>query len=120
QHVLPVLAAGESEGLAFFVTPWVAGGTLRDRLRTGAPLAAAEARRILRELAAALAHVHAQGVVHGDIKPDNVLMQHDRAVLADFGAARLARLAVPARDRAHGPAQAPAVGTPLYMSPEQA
>ncbi|HEX5580059.1 MAG TPA: serine/threonine-protein kinase [Gemmatimonadaceae bacterium] len=116
EHVLPVLAAGEGEGLVFFVTPWVAGGTLRDRLRSGAPLSTAEVRRVLGELATALAHVHAQGVVHGDLKPENVLLQHGRAILADFGAARLARLAAPTS----GPTPSPAMGTPLYMSPEQA
>ncbi len=119
-HVLPVLAAGEGEGLAFLVTPWVSGGTLRDRLRAGAPLSPAEARRTLREIAAALAHVHAHGVVHGDLKPDNVLLEDGRVLLADFGVARCARPRPQPWSRAIEPTPVPAVGTPLYMSPEQA
>ncbi|HEY0971963.1 MAG TPA: serine/threonine-protein kinase [Gemmatimonadales bacterium] len=117
-HILPILAAGEGEGLAFLVTPWVSGGTLRDRLRSGAPLSAAEARRILREIAVALAHVHAHGVVHGDLKPDNVLLRDGHVLLADFGAALRARPRYPRRVGEAAPLLA--VGTPLYMSPEQA
>ena len=111
-HVLPVLAAGESEALLFYVMPHVADGSLRDRLLREGRLSAADVVRLLCEVAGALAHAHAHGVVHGDVKPENVLLDGGRALLADFGAARIRRLG-----RSHA---APVVGTPLYMSPEQA
>ena len=111
-NVLPMLAAGETPALLFYVSPYVGGGSLRDRLTHEATLPPADVVRLLCELAGALAHAHAHGVVHGDVKPENVLLDDGRALLADFGAARL-------RGRAAGGA-APIVGTPLYMSPEQA
>ena len=113
-HILPVLAAGEGAGLAYFVTPLVADGSLRARLRGAGRLEVPEVARLLQQVAGALAHAHARGVVHGDLKPENILLQQGHAVLADFGGSRL-RLG-----RGQSAAAGPVMGTPLYMSPEQA
>jgi serine/threonine-protein kinase len=115
-RVLPVLGAGQTERLLYYVMPLVEGGSLADRLRDEGRLSVAESVRMLRELGEALAHAHAHGVVHGDVKPDNVLLSEGHAVLADFGGARLA----PERRTLRGEAEQAVVGTPLYMSPEQA
>lgn len=111
-HLLPVLAAGETDALLYLVMPFVDGGTLRRRTLHDGPSCVAETVRLLRPLADALAHLHAAGVVHGDVKPENVLLHAGRPVLADFGAARPI-----APD---GEVGAAVVGTPLYMAPEQA
>ncbi|HEX6631929.1 MAG TPA: serine/threonine-protein kinase, partial [Gemmatimonadaceae bacterium] len=113
-RVLPVLGAGETARVLYYVMPFVDGGSLADRLRDMERLSVAESVRLLRELGEALAHAHAHGVVHGDVKPDNVLLLDGHALLADFGGAR-----VRAARRAPHSHQA-VVGTPLYMSPEQA
>ncbi|HEU4629584.1 MAG TPA: serine/threonine-protein kinase [Gemmatimonadaceae bacterium] len=115
-RILPVLGAGETAQLLYYVTPFIEGGSLADRLRQAGRLPVAEAVRLLRELDEALAHAHAHGVVHGDVKPDNVLLQEGHALLADFGGARLHA----ERRATWGAARAGVVGTPLYMSPEQA
>lgn len=122
RNVLPLIDAGEAAGLAYLVTPFVAGGSLRERLDQHGPLPAMEVVRIMHSLAAALAHAHANGVVHGDVKPENVLLDGQRVLLADFGAARLratSRHSVGIHD-GHPAAATPTMGTPLYMSPEQA
>ena len=93
-HILPVLAAGERDGLLFFVTPFIEGESLRHRLEREKQLPTRDAVRILNELASALAYAHGRGVVHRDIKPENILLSNGLAVLADFGIA--AALAGPA------------------------
>ena len=111
--LLAVVARGETASLLYYATPYVAGGSLRDRLARDGRLPVGDVVRLLCQLADALAHAHACGVVHGDVKPENVLLDDDgRALLVDFGAVRLGGRA--------GDAAAPVVGTPLYMSPEQA
>ncbi|HEX5581899.1 MAG TPA: serine/threonine-protein kinase, partial [Gemmatimonadaceae bacterium] len=120
----PVLRAGEADGVPYFVMPYVEGESLRKRLERTGPLPVVEAVRLLRAVAAALAYAHAHGVVHRDVKPDNVLLSAGGiAVVTDFGVARA--LTAAAR---HGTGDARttltgiglAVGTPAYMAPEQA
>jgi serine/threonine-protein kinase len=118
-HILPLHDSGEADGVLFYVMPYVAGGSLRARLaRDGGRLPMADAVRIAREVAAALAHAHAAGVVHRDVKPENILLHDDgTAVVADFGIARALTPAV--RDSTLTQVGL-ALGTPAYVSPEQA
>jgi serine/threonine-protein kinase len=112
-NIVPLHSFGEAAGVLYFVMGYVRGESLRSRLRRG--LSVASARRILIELADALDHAHRQGVVHRDVKPDNVLVDDEsgRAMLTDFGIAR--------RDSHKGITTiGRVVGTPYYMSPEQA
>jgi serine/threonine-protein kinase len=125
-HIVPLLAAGDAAGTPFFTMPFVEGSSLRERLRDGAPFPLRDAVRLLRDVASALAYAHRCGVVHRDIKPDNVLLSHDSAVVTDFG---VAKALSSARDGG-GTASAvtsgtltsigTSLGTPTYMAPEQA
>ena len=111
-HIIPIHAVDEIDGFVFFVMSYVEGETLAERIRTRGPLGASDGVRILREVAWALAHAHAQGVVHRDVKPDNILIEAStgRALVTDFGIAAIV-----------GDGVADGVsGTPEYMSPEQA
>jgi hypothetical protein len=115
-HILPLFDSGEAAGHLFYVMPYADGDTLRDRLTRDGRIPLEEARRIAREIAGALGHAHAQGIVHRDIKPENVLFEGGQAVVADFGIAR-------AFDQAGGDRMTGtgiSLGTPSYMSPEQA
>ncbi len=115
-NILPVLDSGEIGGLTYYVMPYVDGESLRTRLSRHGPLEIDAAIRIARDVGSALAHAHAQHVVHRDIKPGNILLSRGTAYVVDFGVAR-------AIDETHmGSITAPgiAVGTPAYMSPEQA
>ena len=114
-HILPLYDSGEAGGILYYVMPFVEGESLRDRLRREGCLPPEEARRIAHEVADALAYAHAQGVVHRDIKPGNILLESGHAVVADFGIAR-------ALTEASGDditTSGLAIGTPMYMSPEQ-
>jgi len=115
-HILPLHDSGEANGLLFYVMPFVAGESLRDRLTRAQQLPLEEALRLTREVAAALEHAHRQGVVHRDIKPENILLQEGQALVADFGIAR----AVDAAGVKRLTTSAVMLGTPAYMSPEQA
>ncbi|MBA3918327.1 MAG: hypothetical protein C0516_07055 [Gemmatimonas sp.] len=115
-HIVAVYSAGEADGLLYFVMEFVPGESLRDRLTREGRLAEAEAVPILRDIALALDYAHAQGLVHRDVKPENVLLDRDtgRAMLTDFGVAR----ALQGNLQITGAGFV--LGSPRYMSPEQA
>lgn len=119
-HIVPVLSAGELEGIPYYTMPLEQGESLRARLLSSGALDLADATAILGDVAKALAYAHAHGVVHRDIKPDNVLVCGDAAVVTDFGIAKALS------DAKAGPAGATltqfgmTMGTPAYMAPEQA
>ena len=113
-HIVPIHVVDEAAGFVFYVMTFVDGETLARRITARGPLPPTEATRVLREVAWALAHAHAQGVVHRDVKPENILLEAGtgRALVTDFGIAR---------HRDGGDTGAGEVlGTPDFMSPEQA
>jgi serine/threonine-protein kinase len=115
-HILPLLDSGASDGLLYYVMPYVRGETLRDRLTRERQLPLEDAIRIAREAADALTAAHTEGIVHRDIKPENILLQGGHAVVADFGIALAIETAGGERMTQTGLS----LGTPQYMSPEQA
>ncbi len=116
-HIVPLLAAGAAGDVLWFAMPFIEGESLRVKLARGGELPVAETARILREVADALAYAHGQGVVHRDIKPDNVLLSGRHALVTDFGVAK----AVSESSRDHTlTSLGLALGTPAYMAPEQA
>ncbi len=117
-NIVPIYSVDELEGLVFFVMAYISGDNLAKRLHDTGVLATDDVRRITREVADALAYAHERGVVHRDIKPDNILLDAStgRTMVTDFGIARAASEGDVGRLTATGVA----IGTPAYMSPEQA
>jgi len=115
-HILMLIDSGEADGHLFYVMPFIEGESLHDRLKREHKLPLHEAVRIMDQVASALSHAHAQGVVHRDVKPANILLSGDQAIVADFGIARAVQSAGAAKLTGTGMA----LGTPAYMSPEQA
>jgi tetratricopeptide (TPR) repeat protein/tRNA A-37 threonylcarbamoyl transferase component Bud32 len=116
-HILPLLDSGEADGFLYYVMPYVDGESLRERLARHGELPIPEATRVLVEVVDALAHAHRRGVVHRDIKPDNVMLSERHALVADFG---VAKAVSEATGRQKMTTAGVALGTPSYMAPEQA
>ncbi|MGE5231269.1 MAG: protein kinase domain-containing protein [Deltaproteobacteria bacterium] len=120
-HVVPLLAAGRAGELLFYTMPFIEGESLRARLSREGELPVAEAVRLLREVVDALAYAHEQGVLHRDIKPDNVLVSRNHGLVTDFGVAKALSEAAGTQPGPAGFTSAGvAMGTPAYMAPEQA
>ncbi len=122
-HILPLLDSGDADGLLYYVMPFVRGESLRDRLARDGVLSPTEAIRLLREVTDGLAHAHRHGVVHRDIKPDNVMLAEGHALLMDFGVAKA--IAAGQGEPSGGDPMTLtdvgiSIGTPAYMAPEQA
>src|SRR5689334_16100753 len=115
-NILPLFDSGNDSGLLYYVMPLVVGESLRARLEREKRIETDDALRITREVADALAYAHAQGVIHRDIKPENILLQSGHALVTDFGIARAPTPTGAERITSAGLS----VGTPAYMSPEQA
>jgi serine/threonine-protein kinase len=118
-HILPVFSSGEVNGLPYFTMPFVNGESLRKQLGAAGGLPIGDTVRILREVASALAYAHRCGIVHRDIKPDNILLSHGSAMVMDFGVAKALHAAMRPSDDALT-SEGLVIGTPAYMSPEQA
>jgi len=127
-HILPLHDSGAAAGLLYYVMPYVSGESLRARLRHEGRLAVPDALRVVREVADALDYAHRHGVVHRDVKPENILLDEDgHALVADFGIARAEQhdeagtsAGVPGVFPDSFTGQGRVIGTPAYMSPEQA
>ena len=115
-HILPLFDSGQADELLYFVMPYVQGESLRRRLQREGRLPVAVALRIAREVALALDYAHRDGVIHRDVKPENILFLDDQAIVADFGVAAVMEVVGDEKLTETGRA----VGTPAYMSPEQA
>ena len=118
-NIVPLLATGDTNGLPYFTMPFVEGESLRARMAAHHPFTINECVSILRDVARALSYAHAAGVVHRDIKPDNILLSHGAAVVTDFG---IAKALSDARRDTGGSSltqTGTSLGSPAYMSPEQ-
>ena len=116
-HVLPLYDSGEAQGFLYYVMPFVEGESLRAKIDREGELPVGEAIRIIRDVVDALAYAHEHGVVHRDIKPDNVMLSGRHAMVTDFG---IAKAVSEATGRQQLTTVGVALGTPAYMAPEQA
>src|SRR5213080_2730132 len=117
-HIVPLIDSGESDGSLYYVSPFIPGGSLRDRLNREKKLPIDDALRIVEEVGTGLDYAHRNGFVHRDVKPENILFADDHALLSDFGIAQV-------RASSDGESETLTLagftlGTPEYMSPEQA
>ncbi|MBA3404537.1 MAG: protein kinase, partial [Gemmatimonadaceae bacterium] len=119
-HIVPILAAGGTEDLSFYVMPFMDGESLRSRIAREGGLPIGETLRILREVASALAFAHAKGIIHRDIKPDNVLLSGGAAMVTDFGVAKALSVSTGEAKVGGLTSLGMALGTPAYIAPEQA
>ena len=119
-NIVPLYDSGEVDGSLFFVMPYEEGQSLRERLRDAGALPISDALGVLRDVARALAYAHEHGVVHRDIKPDNVMLSGGAAVVTDFGIAKAVSAALTAAPDATLTQAGTVIGTPTYMAPEQA
>ena len=119
-HIVPLLQSGELNGILYYTMPYIDGESLRRKIDREGALPIKEGIRILRQVASAVAYAHRNGVVHRDIKPDNVLLSDEFALVADFGVARALSAATEADGDARLTSGGVALGTPAYMAPEQA
>jgi len=115
-HIIPLLSAGDADGLPYYTMPFIVGESLRLRLAREGRLGLEDAVRLTREVATALDYAHRQGIVHRDIKPENILLHDGHALVTDFGIARAISRSMPASTLT---TVGVTLGTPLYMSPEQ-
>jgi len=115
-HILMLIESGDADGLLYYVMPYVEGESLQARLGREGRIPVADAIRIIDQVASALAYAHECGVIHRDIKPGNILLSRDQAIVADFGIARAVETVGGERLTRTGVA----IGTIAYMSPEQA
>ncbi len=116
-HILPLHDSGEADGFLYYVMPHIKGDTLRERLEKENELPVGQSVRIIREVVDALAFAHSQGVIHRDIKPDNIMLSGGHAMVMDFG---VAKAVSEATGRDNLTTAGVALGIPAYMSPEQA
>jgi serine/threonine-protein kinase len=118
-NIVPLISAGEADGMPYFTMPFVEGETLRQRLQRG-PLELNEGFTLFRDVLRALAYAHQRGVVHRDIKPENIMISHGTAVVTDFGVAKALEDSQNYTRQSMRTSMGMAVGTPAYMAPEQA
>ncbi len=122
-NIVPVITAGDADGVPYFTMPFVDGESLRARLVRTGPMSPAAVARVLRDVACALAYAHERGIVHRDIKPDNIILTKHHALVLDFGVAKAIAAATSRSDEISQSGLTSvgvALGTPAYMAPEQA
>jgi TolB-like protein/Flp pilus assembly protein TadD len=119
-HIVPVLSAGEIDGKPYFTMPYIAGEALNQRIAREGELPIDDAVRLLRDLASALAYAHRNGVVHRDIKPANILLADEYALITDFGVAKALSASALNEQAESLTLDGSTLGTPAYISPEQA